>query len=349
MHTFSTVAVSPAPRIVHVLALLTTLATFPLIFMGGLVTSKGVGMAVPDWPNTFGYNMFLFPPSQWIGGVFYEHTHRLLGSLVGLLAIALLIATLVTRTRPRLRWLAVAVLVGVIIQGVLGGLRVVFNEIDFAVVHACVAQAFFCLAALMALMSSRRWAQAPTPPEDEQTARGRRLFGHAVGTVAVIFLQLVMGALMRHYQAGLAIPDFPLNYGRLTPPADGAGLERANEWREELQLPPVTLSQIWLHFFHRLGAAAVLAAGLPLSIIILRRLENNDWLIWPARWLVGLLVIQVGLGILTVLWRKPADIATGHVAVGALVLLAAFVLAARLWRSYAPYPAIGHTPIGEAA
>src|SRR6185503_1148618 len=70
----------------HRIALLTAVATFPLIFMGGLVTSHGAGMSVPDWPNSYGYNMFTFPPSQWVGGIFYEHTHRLMGSLVGLFA-----------------------------------------------------------------------------------------------------------------------------------------------------------------------------------------------------------------------------------------------------------------------
>src|SRR4051812_12658954 len=73
----------------HALALLTAAATFPLIFLGGLVTSKGAGLSVPDWPNSYGYNMFLFPPSQWVGGIFFEHTHRLLGTVVGFLAVSL--------------------------------------------------------------------------------------------------------------------------------------------------------------------------------------------------------------------------------------------------------------------
>src|SRR5215212_11274276 len=75
----------------HRLALLTAIATFPLIFMGGLVTSHGAGMSVPDWPNSYGYNMFTFPPSKWVGGIFYEHTHRLMGTVVGMLSIALVL------------------------------------------------------------------------------------------------------------------------------------------------------------------------------------------------------------------------------------------------------------------
>src|SRR5687767_4096881 len=145
----------------HRLALLTAAATFPLIFMGGLVTSHGAGMSVPDWPNSYGYNMFTFPPSQWVGGIFYEHTHRLMGTVVGMLAIALAVwawhtqianaatrlAAAATRRRvtgPRIpsafprhvRWLCLAVLVAVILQGVLGGLRVVMVELDLAIVHA---------------------------------------------------------------------------------------------------------------------------------------------------------------------------------------------------------------------
>ena len=74
-------------RPLHYLAIATAVATFPLIFMGGLVTSHGAGMSVPDWPNSYGYNMFLFPPSQWVGGIFYEHTHRLMATVVGMLSI----------------------------------------------------------------------------------------------------------------------------------------------------------------------------------------------------------------------------------------------------------------------
>src|SRR5947208_8762209 len=95
----------------HRVALLTAIATFPLIFMGGLVTSKQAGMSVPDWPNSYGYNMFLFPPRLWIGGIRYEHTHRLMATVVGLLSILLLIASFYSEWAVRReRWLAAAVL-----------------------------------------------------------------------------------------------------------------------------------------------------------------------------------------------------------------------------------------------
>src|SRR3954471_1828654 len=145
----------------HRLALLTAAATFPLIFMGGLVTSHGAGMSVPDWPNSYGYNMFLFPPRLWIGGILYEHTHRLMGTVVGFCSILLAIAAWKLESRRWVRKLCYAVLAAVIFQGVLGGLRVVLVKLDLAIMHACFAQAFFCLAALAAIVTSRGWIHAP--------------------------------------------------------------------------------------------------------------------------------------------------------------------------------------------
>src|SRR3954449_5979886 len=153
----------------HWIALLTAAATFPLIFMGGLVTSHGAGMSVPDWPNSYGYNMFLFPPSKWVGGIFYEHTHRLMGSVVGMISIVLAIAAWKLERRAWVRQLAYAVLGVVILQGVLGGLRVVLVKLDLAIVHACLAQAFFCLASLVTVVTSRWWLE----PEDHSRARAR--------------------------------------------------------------------------------------------------------------------------------------------------------------------------------
>src|SRR5712671_6819427 len=114
----------------HYLALTTSAATLLLIFMGGLVTSYHAGMSVPDWPNSYGYNMFTFPPSKWVGGIFYEHTHRLMGTVVGMCSIALTTAAWRLESRRWVRWLATSVLFAVIFQGVLGGLRVVWVNLD---------------------------------------------------------------------------------------------------------------------------------------------------------------------------------------------------------------------------
>lgn len=333
--TRSTGAAGPAyRRTPHWLAVLTTAATFPLIFMGGLVTSHGAGMSVPDWPNSYGYNMFTFPPSKWVGGIFYEHTHRLMGTVVGFLSILLAIAAWKWERRTWARRLAYAVLGAVIFQGVLGGLRVVLVQLDLAIVHACFAQAFFCLAALVAMVTSRWWLD---PADGTRHAGGtshdavRRVVRLAVVCVAIVYLQLVVGAVMRHYRAGLAIPDLPLHYGQLLPPASAAALDRINEHRAwTLHLEPVTLTQVWVHFGHRAGAVLVTAAAMALIVAAVRCGARG--MRAPA-WLLGVLLLaQLTLGVLTVLMGKPADIASLHVAVGALVLLTSFVLAVRSMR-----------------
>ncbi|MDB5296547.1 MAG: cytochrome c oxidase assembly protein subunit 15 [Phycisphaerales bacterium] len=403
---------SPEPyynRRLHWLALATAVATFPLIFMGGLVTTKQAGMSVPDWPNSYGYNMFLFPPNQWVGGVFYEHTHRLMGSVVGLLSLALalqaygpaarrrprlmlgvgvvltglmsffltlilvtirggqvpnveqvfrgtartlegmaglfvvLLLAFVARRRdprPAVRWVCLAVLGMVILQGVLGGLRVVLVELKLAVVHACVAQTFLCLAALAALVTSRLWDRlAPADAVGKaRPAVGLGFVRLAAAAVAVVYLQLVVGATMRHYDAGLAVPDVPLHYGKVLPPTDAAGLAAANLARAASGHPdlrPVTLGQIWLHVGHRAGAVLVTVV---LGVVVWRALRYpaaaRPALRNPAVALVPLVLAQLTLGVLTVLLRKPADLASLHVACGALVLVTTFALAARSGRAH---------------
>src|ERR1700733_3868792 len=181
--------------------------------MGGLVTSHGAGLSVPDWPNSYGYNMFTFPPSKWVGGILYEHTHRLMATVVGVLSIALAICAWKLECRRRARWLAYSVLGGVIVQGVLGGLRVVLVNLNLAIVHACFAQAFFCLTALNAIIASRWWQFAPGLSSSEDRRSGKTLIALGVLCTSAIYLQLFLGAATRDYQAGLAIPDLPLAYG----------------------------------------------------------------------------------------------------------------------------------------
>jgi cytochrome c oxidase assembly protein subunit 15 len=323
-------------RPLHILALLTAAATFPLIFMGGLVTSHGAGMSVPDWPNSYGYNMFTFPPSQWVGGIFYEHTHRLMGTVVGMLSIALAVVAWRVEPRKWARWLCYSVLGAVIFQGVLGGLRVVLVEIDLAVVHACFAQAFFCLAAFACVVTSRWWINAPDLSQSGTFWDGRRLIAACVVALVAIYAQLIVGAMMRHYQAGLAVPDLPLAYGQVIPATDDASLQELNDRRAwTLNLPRVTATQIWLHMGHRIGAVVVTVAVLAAVAITLVNHRRERELFRPAMLLVGLLLAQLTLGVLTVLLKKPADIASLHVAVGALTLVTTFVLTVRAARLYA--------------
>ena len=180
----------------HRVALLLAYATFPLLFIGGLVTGKGAGLAVPDWPTTFGYNMFLYPWSKMVGNIFYEHSHRLVASFVGLLTIALTLTFWFREPRGWLRWLGLGALGLVIAQGVLGGLRVVLLENTLAIVHAATAQAFFALTVSLAVFTSAKWSDSPdAAPSSNDGGRLRRL---CIATTALIYSQAVIGAVVRH-------------------------------------------------------------------------------------------------------------------------------------------------------
>ena len=179
----------------HRLAVILACATLPLLFIGGLVTSKGAGLAVPDWPTTFGYNMFLYPWSKMVGNIFYEHSHRLLASGVGLLTIALAMAFWLEERRHWLRRLGVAALLLVILQGVIGGLRVVLLEHTLAIVHAAFAQAFFALTVSLAIFTSAEWNRQP---KDKLSIDGGRLRRLCAITTGLIYLQAIFGAVLRH-------------------------------------------------------------------------------------------------------------------------------------------------------
>ena len=178
----------------HRLAVTLAGATFPLLFIGGLVTSLGAGLAVPDWPTTFGYNMFLYPWSKMIGGVFYEHSHRLIASCVGLLTIALTVTLWIKEDRRWLRWLGITALAMVIVQGVLGGLRVVLLQHTLAIIHACFAQVFFALTVSLAQFTSREWCNENSTSIND----GGRLRRLALITTVLVYIQIVFGALLRH-------------------------------------------------------------------------------------------------------------------------------------------------------
>jgi cytochrome c oxidase assembly protein subunit 15 len=163
--------------------------TLILILFGGLVTNTGAALAVPDWPSTFGHTMFLYPWSGMVGGVFYEHSHRLLGALVGVLTLAL--AAVLWPAGGRLRWLGVLAVGAVVAQGVLGGLRVVLLSDSLALVHGCLAQACLALLVILAVLTSPR-GTGPGAPVD---ASLRTLTLMAGG---LVYLQIVLGALLTH-------------------------------------------------------------------------------------------------------------------------------------------------------
>lgn len=384
----------------RVTLVLLAVCTFPLIWMGGLVTSHGAGLSVPDWPNSFGYNMFALPWGKWVGpyagGIFYEHTHRLLGSLVGLLAVAatclawgsgrragvrrwllrlcivsavvavplwfaqqfsligqssakavghavsgfgsLAILTVILAWPRRrhatnsLAWLITAILLAIIVQGLMGGFRVTETSLLLAKLHAAFGQIVFAGAVGLAVVASSRAVS--------RLGRAPALVrGLSVLLVGLLLFQLGVGVLMRHDPtrdhttgagAGLAIPDWPLHYGKPLPPADSATLAELNRARAfEMKLPPVTLWQVWLHFTHRTGGYITAIVALTLVTVWLRQIRTGRVVVGM---LGGFVIAQVTLGVLTILWRKPADVATLHQATAALLLAWAVWAALLAWR-----------------
>lgn len=309
------IASVPSHRWLRRFAWLLASLTLLLICSGGMVTSKGVGLAVPDWPTTFGYNMFLFPISQWVGGVFFEHTHRLIASTIGLLTIVLTVWLWRAESRRWLRWLGVAALGAVVLQGVLGGLRVTMLKDEIGIFHACLAQAFFGLLVFIALASSKSWEM-----RENQSAAPRTVW-LAIAATMLIYLQLALGATMRHQHRDLSILDFPAAYGQLIPDVSAEKLPAVNRWREARALSEVTAGQIWLQMAHRFVALLIGTAVLAYWVSVrqsrahaaksLQRLST----LW-----VFLLACQVTLGAWTIWSNKAADVATAHVAVGATML-----------------------------
>ncbi|MDB6035077.1 MAG: Cytochrome oxidase assembly [Verrucomicrobiales bacterium] len=289
------------------------------------MTSKGVGMSVPDWPTTYGYNMFFFPISKWVGGVFWEHSHRLTASAVGFMTVILTVWLWLKESRAWMRWLGVAALFGVIAQGVLGGLRVTLYKDELGIFHATLAQLFLVLVSSIALFSARWWVnaesrEAPVPDQ----FRLRHLY---LAVAGCIFLQLILGATMRHQHAGLAIPDFPTAYGKVWPDMNPAAIEHYNQNRgETVALNPITAFQIVLQMVHRVMALVIFLGVAIVAWLTRRQLGWRSRLTKLAMSWFGLLCLQVVLGAATIWSNKSADIATTHVAVGALSLLNGAIL-----------------------
>jgi len=342
----------------HRTAWLLAVATFPLIWMGGLVTTYGAGMAVPDWPNTYGYNLFLYPLESWLAvwDVFLEHSHRLIGAAVGFITIALAVLLWKLDERRWMRWLGVAAIVGVLFQGTLGGLRVIGDELLLAKVHGCTAPLFFSLAVALVVFTSPAWRTG-----SGQLPGGRRLAWWALAATVGIWVQIVLGAQLRHIPPLAALGWFVL-------------------W-------------VWLHLI----VAGLLLAGIVTLLFLVRRqsaVVESGSVAEPKRseagtdspagtaaresivqsdvrrirrraaWLLGLFSLQVVLGLATWVtnygypaWftnylmalqytvvaegRLQAVTTTAHVGVGSLALVSALTLTLWLFRS------MSHAPSGS--
>ena len=381
-------------RWLHVFAVLTTAVTLVLIGLGGLVTSHGVGMSVPDWPTTYGYNMFFFPISKWIGGIFYEHTHRLVATLSGTMVVALtrwvsgnasrkplaivgavetafgvlflflarqtgeprwsgaghflcgiggvvLLAALVwirnepaPRPIPTLAWITFYV---VQFQGLLGGLRVVLFKNEIGIFHAALAQIFLALLCAISLMTSGWWKKTEIRNQLSLSIKSinalRFLRTACIATTVLIFLQLIVGATMRHQHAGLAIPDFPLAYGRVVPVLDENSIATYNQNRIEIiETNPITAAQIVLQLLHR-AAAGLILIGVIFCGWRWWRVLDKAVPRWPAFVWPVLIALQIILGAATIWSNKAADIATAHVVTGAVSLALGTMLCIILTRA----------------
>jgi len=287
----------------HRFAIVCAAATFVLIFVGGLVTSTGSALAVPDWPLAYGR---LVP--KLVGGVRFEYGHRVVAGVVVLLTIILALWTWMVEPRSWVRKTAFAAAGLIVVQAILGGITVLYLlPLPVAVAHAGTAQALFCLMVSMALFTNPKFGAGPRL---ESNAGGPSTAMLATITTAIIYTQILIGAVMRHLGAGLAIPDFPTSFGHLMPPFISIGID--------------------VNFAHRCGAVAVSIFVLWTVARVFRRHRERPELTHPAWLLLVLLLMQVSLGALTI-WSGRAVIpTTAHVAIGAGVLATSLALTLRL-------------------
>src|SRR3954465_9730296 len=184
--------------------------TVLLIRAGSLGTSHDAGLSVPDWPTSYGWNMFTFPPSMWVANILYEHGHRLIASSVGLLTIVMAVWLWMAEPRRWLRWFGVATLGSVVAQGLLGGLTVLFFlPVAISTAHAGLAEIFFCMTVAIAIFTSPGWIagnHAEGGPLDAAQGRAWAMRPLAAAATILIYAQILVGATMRHTGAGLAIP-----------------------------------------------------------------------------------------------------------------------------------------------
>ncbi len=309
-------------RFVHTWACVLACATFPLVWVGGLVTTTDAGMAFRDWLTSDGHFMLSYPWLSAVGDKFVEHGHRLLGAAVGFLSIVLVVVTWRCEPRRWVRWMSLAILAGVILQGVLGGLRVVLDERTLALVHGCTGPMFFSLCVAMVVFTSQWWRDAGSQTQNQNTQNRKqtRLLRLAIVCTCLAFAQVVIGAILRHS---------PRMTGSLAP----------------------SLFQTAV-YFHLLLALLVVVNGLLLAW----RCFQNGMQVRSGMCLVGLIAVQVILGAgtwvvkygvplwATTWWEMEfvntqanflqSSIITSHVAVGSLVLATALAISLRLARQF---------------
>ncbi len=292
----------------HRFAFFTTCFTFPLIFVGGLVKSHEAGLSVPDWPTTYGFNMFTFPLHWMVGNIFYEHGHRLYASLVGFCILILAVWIWRKDSRKWVRTLGWFTLLAVSVQAILGGITVkTFLLWYVSTAHAALAQTTFCLTVALSMVTSGWWKDDVPKTAGDAADRLQTLTGL---TVAAIFIQLLLGAVMRHLNAGLAIPTWPLAGDSLIPEFTSVGVA--------------------LNFAHRNWAFVVAILIFTTAYYALRASAQHPEFRKPAIAGIVLVVVQITLGVVTILSAKEPNWTSLHVVGGAAVLASQFILAVKV-------------------
>ncbi len=249
----------------HRFAVLLAASTLLLIWVGAMVTTYQAGMAVPDWPTTYGYNLFLYPWTAWWHGpfdLFIEHGHRLLGATVGIVTIGLVLVSWSSGASRLMRWAALLALVLVIGQGILGGFRVLNDARMLAMVHGCIAPAFFGYTVALCALSSGWWSRNQDAKR-EGCSQGIVAFAWAAALATVLYLQIFLGAQVRHV-------------GVMTEPS---------VFR-------------WMVVFHLIVAGFVLFLSLGVYRVVWKN-GQDPWLRRNAMLLTCLVLVQLLLGVST--------------------------------------------------
>ncbi len=296
---------------------------FLLLITGGLVTGLEAGLAVPDWPNSFGHNMLLYPLSEMVGGIYYEHAHRLYGMLVGVTCITLTVSMFIFEKRAWLRVLAIGVLLAVCLQGYMGGHRVVKESIALAIAHGVFGQIVFATFIAIAAFTSATWKSDRAMLAAPSAATDRKF---SLILVVLLILQLVLGALYRHL-------------------------------RRDYNNPPEPLHPLYTHIFMAMFVtmAAVFIGGRSWS-------KYRDLPVLPTvgKWLMLTVGTQLLLGTIAmfVAWARTPDsdipvvevvFTTMHQATGALLLAMATLLMVWTRRLLKPVAITANLPTGEHA
>lgn len=320
---------APASRLPNRLAAATFCATFPLIWVGGLVTTTEAGMAVPDWPNTFGYNLLLYPWTTWIAGpwdIFVEHGHRLFAVGVGMLTIALLWSLWKFDDRRWMRVLGVIALIGVVGQGAIGGMRVLLDERLLAMTHACVGPLFFTFCVVLWHFTTSRYRESESAEvagaSPNATIAAARLYPFAFVTAALAYVQLIFGAFVRHTPA--SAPPSAFRAAVLLHLAMAALLSVHIVVVAVRSLRPT--NRVAFAGFGVRGPAWLMSA----SLIVQLALGGATWVVnygFPS-WVAAVVAVpefKIVAGSL-----PQVLFTTAHVAVGSLIVAAAALLSARL-------------------